>query len=288
MTTIETTFDAAENQNPAIGGNETPIKNEETKNPCSDNTTPANDEMSLIELARLIGKNGSFLYLIERGYYWDPDENCVVPGPDATGEPPSQPSRAARRKMQRDAQRLRVEQRKHQEQCWSRLYRNLCEPSNTESDQEPVSQCESDLEKQDDSIGQPTEDEHKDVVPREQEANTVPEEEKGASRKKADVINALLQELGPNGILRFFTWVIEHIAMTILANPELRSKFLTSEAAFTRNRKISLTDLFMCLLTMGGDNMNHELYEFFKMALEHPSTPAMVNRRKLLKAERCG
>ncbi len=68
-------------------------------------------------------------------------------------------------------------------------------------------------------------------------------------------------------------------------DPVLRRKYLTTESAFTRDRNISLSDVFLFLLTMAGMNMNSEVYEFFKNRSVHPSASAMIQRRKLLKAE---
>lgn len=98
-------------------------------------------------------------------------------------------------------------------------------------------------------------------------------------------IRKILSGFSTNGLLRFFLWVIREIGDEMADNFELRKKYLVSESAFTRDRSILLSDVLLFLLTMAGDNMNNEVYEYFKMNRDHPSTSAMVQRRGLLKAE---
>lgn len=97
-------------------------------------------------------------------------------------------------------------------------------------------------------------------------------------------ISGTVHQLGKNSLLRFFPWAIRHIADDILSDKELRKNYL-EPGAFTRERIIDLSDVFLFLLTMAGDSMNNEVYEYFKIKREHPSTSAMVQRRNQLKAE---
>jgi hypothetical protein len=98
-------------------------------------------------------------------------------------------------------------------------------------------------------------------------------------QKICSQISELLEELGENGILRFFHWVIREIGDEITKDPELRELYLIDDKAFTRNRAISLSGVFMFLMTMGGDNMNSEVYEYFKNRQDHPSASAMIQQR---------
>ena len=243
--------------------------NKEQQSTCADGTAKPDEKMSLEEFAELIGRNIKIMFLLERGYYWVTDENLIYRSVIANGEPPAEPSRSAKRKFRRMAQKKREEEKKLQEARWKSLYRRLRCQIDTNSGQKEDSTVDSLIERSEDK---------RSCV---ESVNAEPTD----PCKEADDIRDALQALGSNGILRFFAWVIERIADSILLNPVLREKYFTEKGAFTRNRKISLADLFTFLLTMGGDNLNHEVYEYFKLTPVHPSEPAMVSRRNLLNAE---
>lgn len=272
----------SENQYSTPEQKETSINTEEQQQNHSKNATSSTDEISVLELAKLLGENYQAMFLIKRGYYWSPDENRVIAEPDAEGETPPPPSRTTRRRLQRKAQQLRQEQNAIEEKRWSRLYRKLRKQPAASANEDASSSYVYD--EQISALLQASGDCNEVEHVKESVSETV-EEKVEDSNEEVDTIHNVLLDLGTNGILRFFTWVIKRIAQKILADPNLRQKYLTKESAFTRDRKILLESLFTFLLTMGGDNMNHEVYEYFKMTPVHPSSPAMVNRRKLLKPE---
>lgn len=105
------------------------------------------------------------------------------------------------------------------------------------------------------------------------------------TKEKLQRIHDILTDLGQNHILRFFLWYIREIGEEMTSDPNLRQKYLTNPHAFTRDRQILLSDVLLFLMTMAGDSMNHEVYEYFKMSPNHPSAPAMIERRSLLTAE---
>ena len=109
--------------------------------------------------------------------------------------------------------------------------------------------------------------------------------EMALSKEKLQRIHDILADLGQNNILRFFLWYIREVGEEMSSDPDLRQKYLTNPHAFTRDRQILLSDVLLFLMTMAGDSMNHEVYEYFKMSLNHPSAPAMIERRSLLTAE---
>lgn len=242
-----------------------------------------------VSMAEVIARNVQYLFPIERGYVWYPKEDniafCTDARPLPPCHPPRQPSRAERRRMNREMKKQRLIDAEYATRQWRKLYKWIekVEEDHVSPESGSVNQISS-------SDPVPLEYDRKedadDVVPvegTEQNASALPE--KDTSGEIADAIHEILLELGSNGILRFFPWVIEQIALKIQEDPELRRKYLTKDGAFTRNRKITLVDLITCLLTMGGDNLAHEVYDYFKMTPVHPSVPAMVNRRKLLNAE---
>ena len=51
---------------------------------------------------------------------------------------------------------------------------------------------------------------------------------------------------------------------------------------FTRNRKLTFTDLIRFLLSLGGSNSTKELMEFFSYSPDMPSTPALFQQRDKL------
>ena len=116
------------------------------------------------------------------------------------------------------------------------------------------------------------------------ELYTAIKERSPLNKHSCEEIAGIVNQLGKNSLLRFFPWAIRHIADDILSDSELRKNFL-EPGAFTRERIIDLSDVFLFLLTMAGDSMNNEVYEYFKIKREHPSTSAMVQRRSQLKAE---
>ena len=232
--------------------------------PFSSESGKASSDITIGNFAKLIGQNVKAMFLIEHGYYWRPDENYIF----CKGEQPAEPSRSQKRKLRRMAQKQRLEEKERLKSRWRSLYRKLC-------------RNDSDFTWKDDS---PSDNSLEETGEKNAHVESV-NKEFTYSCKEADEIRDALHALGSNGILRFLGWSIEHIADDILSNPDLRAKFIADKGAFTRNRKISLADLFTFLLTMGGDNMNHEVYEYFKMTPVHPSEPAMVSRRNLLNAD---
>ena len=116
----------------------------------------------------------------------------------------------------------------------------------------------------------------------------VPDGEGKAAEVKAaiDRLRKLFEnKVSENFVLRSFLWLINEIAEEILGSQELRDKFITEPTAFTRVRQLTLSEMFTILLTMAGDNLNNELYEYFKMKPEHPSVQAFVMRRGQITAD---
>lgn len=77
---------------------------------------------------------------------------------------------------------------------------------------------------------------------------------------------------------------VESIIDSMAVDP---TAFVRNPAAdFTRNRKISFTSLIRLLLSMGGNSLNKELYDYYKpTGIETPTASALVQQRAKLKPE---
>ena len=202
---------------------------------------------------------------LEHGYYWNPKEQKIVVnhGSPVIGAEPKL-TRNERRKLNRIASKEKERIHKEEKERWKALRNHI----------DHLHYCRNVKAKAADLI-----------FPRTETgsgiANGLLELESNISTEIADC----LCRFGTNAILRFFIWIIREIGEEVAKDPVLRKKYLTTETAFTRDRDISLSDVFLFLLTMAGMNMNSEVYEYFKNRSVHPSTSAMIQRRKLLKAE---
>ena len=105
-------------------------------------------------------------------------------------------------------------------------------------------------------------------------------EDEKAKRDVASILGAI----GANGILSFLPWVVRRIAGEMQSDPDLRKKCL-KDGAFTRGGDIRLSDLLVFLMTMQGDCLSNEVFNFFKSSGSCPSTSAVVQRREMLKPE---
>lgn len=102
-----------------------------------------------------------------------------------------------------------------------------------------------------------------------------------------ELINAINEgNFNVNLIPKFLVWKIEQIAEEMKSTEDLRAKYFTNpKSDFTRERDIDLKDLLTLLITMAGDCINKEIYEYFKYTPSHPSAPALIYARSKLKAE---
>ena len=185
------------------------------------------------------------LFTLGNGYYWDHEKKRVIPGDGMImGEKPN-PPRDERQAIQRECRKIRKEEKAKQKRLWGSMEDSL---------PELVRNCGQAPEKQ---AAEPA-----GMVETEEVAVT-------ADMALQEKIKEIFTALGPNGILRFLHWTIEMIAEDMSSDPVLREKYLEPNA-FTRERDITLSELLMFLLTMSGENMNTEVYEYFKMTRSHP------------------
>ena len=217
--------------------------------------------LSLKAQAEDIGTLLPVLFSFDNGYYWDYMNKCVVEDHSCIikGKKPEL-SRADRRAIQRECRMIRKKERARLEHTWGSLRDSLSEL--VQNLNRSTAQA---------GNGPSTESGAEDTAPI-------------ADVALQEKIQELFSSLGSNGILRFLHWAVEMIAEDISTDPILRQRYLEPNA-FTRDREITLSELLLFLLTMSGENMNTEVYEYFKMGDSHPSTAAVVARRSKLKAE---
>ena len=94
-------------------------------------------------------------------------------------------------------------------------------------------------------------------------------------------IQLLLYPLFWGGILHMsaFAFIKKKLLSTIDSIDSDRAKFVNSEKAFTRNRKIRFKDVLLFLLSLEQNSLNKELLEFYSYSPSSPSSSAMLQQR---------
>ena len=76
-----------------------------------------------------------------------------------------------------------------------------------------------------------------------------------------------------------FAFIKKKLLSTIDSIDSDRAKFVNSEKAFTRNRKIRFKDVLLFLLSLEQNSLNKELLEFYSYSPSSPSSSAMLQQR---------
>ena len=76
-----------------------------------------------------------------------------------------------------------------------------------------------------------------------------------------------------------FAFIKKKLLSTIDSLDSDRAKFVNSEKAFTRNRKIRFKDVLLFLLSLEQNSLNKELLEFYSYSPSSPSSSAMLQQR---------
>jgi len=90
-----------------------------------------------------------------------------------------------------------------------------------------------------------------------------------------------------NLLLDYVMWRVEEVCNRMTDDEDLRARFFVNpDADFTRDRKFTLSRLITLLLSMAGDDLNSEIYNYFRSkGVKIPTASGYVQQRDKLKPE---